>query len=559
MRRANHLVRGTNRLKVLRIGIVCLLFSMIAACTPDASQGGLHVRLIADGRERPFIVSQAMSISQFLDKQQIIVGEFDKVYPPSFQQLTDNLIVTIIRVTEKQDCTTQTVPYSTLEEKTTDLQPGDSRVIQPGVNGTQQVCFNLILEDGVEKSRTPGSTTMLTQPVQEVLARGVDTKLIDPVLVNGVVAYISSGQAHIIEGNSITQRIVPTGGNLDGRVFSLSASSHQLLYTRLPNGSNTPADKINELWVLLDTTDPKARPVKLLDDVLYAEWIPGKPNTISYSTGQKDANRIGGYQAFNDLIIVQINPQNGQLLKASKLLSNGPTGLYSWWGTQFKWSPDGKALAWAQADGVGTVDVKTGKLQKLFDFKVYSATLPRNWVWVPSLAWSPSETLLAATVHGVPEGSEPPDASPVFDLAVANGSASSSVTAAATGSAGRAFQISLSGKAGMWARPEFSVLDEAGNGHIAYLRSRDPENSLNSDYDLMIADRDGSNAQAVFPGRDKPGLRPVDDFGSGLAWSPDGQQIVCVYQGNLWVIDANTRTAHQLTLVENAILPQWVR
>ncbi len=533
--------------------MVILLSIVLTACTGDNAANGLHIRLQADGRERPFIVSAGTSVGQFLQKQSITIGQFDKVYPPQIEPLTDNAVVTIIRVTERQECTTQSLAFETLDQKTTDLQPGETRVQRAGVNGSEQVCADVVYEDGVEKSRTPGSATIITQPVKEIVAHGVDTKSIEPVLIQGTIAYLSGGQAHVIEGNSVTQRVLPTNGSLDGRVFALAASGHMLLYTRAPNGLNTPSDTINELWLLLDTTDSAAKPIKLLDDVLYADWVPGKPYTFSYSTGHRNASRPGGYEALNDLIVAQLNPQSGQMIKANKLLSAGPTGAYSWWGTQFRWSPDGKGLAWAQADGVGTVDTKTGKLQKLLDFKVYSTTLPLNWVWVPSVTWSTTSTLLAATMHGAPENGEPPDHSPAFDLAVTSANPVSPTSATAAPN----FAVTLLAKAGMWARPQFSPLDTNGGGSLAYLRSRDPQNSLNSDYDLVIADRDGSNARTIFPGADKPGLHPADDFGSDLTWSADGHKIVVVYQGNLWLIDITSGRASQLTVVENAILPRW--
>lgn len=541
--------------KLLKYGPVAvwLVLGLLAGGCFGTDQSGLHIRLVADGRERAFVLSSGSTVGQFLESQGVSLGDFDKVYPELFTPLSDNLLITVIRVVQKQVCDTQDIPYPTLDQKTTDLAPGDSKVIQAGVNGTQSVCSNVILEDGVEKSRTPGGTTVVTRPIPEIVAHGINTNAITPVTISGVIVYLSGREAHIVEGNSVRQRTLPTGGDLDGRVFALSATGKQLLYTRTigspvagaANATPTPdptAAHLNELWVLLDTSDANATPIKLLDDVLDAQWVPGQPNTISYSTGGPKAT-FPFYEAFNDLIVAQLNGQSGQLIKANKLVSVGPTGEYNWWGTQYRWAPNGKALAWAQADGVGSVDVKTGKLTRLMNFKVYSTTLPQGWLWVPSLAWAPSGTLLAATVHGAPEGSEPPEASPVFNFAVA--------------AADNTYQITLMPKAGMWARPQFSPLDANGNGHVAYMRARDPENSLNSDYDLVVANRDGSNSTALFPGSDKPGLRPIDDLGADWTWSPDGRQLVTVYQGDLWLIDLSNGHATQLTVLGNTAQPLW--
>ena len=537
--------------------LISLVVLLAGACSGNADQSGLHVRVVADGRERAFVVSQAVSVSEFLDSQGITLGEFDKVYPQLFTPLTNNLSITVIRVTQKQNCQPQDIPFTTLDQKTTDLAPGESKVLQAGVNGSENVCVNLVLEDGVEKSRTPGSQTVITPPLPEIVAHGIDTKALEPAAISGTLVYLSASQGHLIDGNSVRQRTLPTGVGLDGRVFALSPSGKGLIFTRRPGTTsatqtasinhNTPtpnpsATHINELWLLLDVTDPNSKPVHLIDDVLDADWVPGEANTISYSTAQPK-DKFPFYTAFNDLIIARLNPQTGTLIKATKLVSVGPAGEYNWWGTKYRWSPDGKALVWIQADSIGRVDTRTGKLSPLLQFKVYSPTLPRGWLWTPSVSWSPSGTLLSAIIHGPPENSEPADASPAFDM-----------TALAIDGT---FQVTIRTKAGLWARPQFSPLDANGAGYLAYLQARDTENSLNSDYDLMIANRNGANSTAVFPGADKPGLRPIDDLGNDLTWSPDGRQVLTVYQGDLWLIDVSSGHASQLTLVGDAALPRW--
>ncbi|MBC7811870.1 MAG: DPP IV N-terminal domain-containing protein, partial [Burkholderiales bacterium] len=42
-------------------------------------------------------------------------------------------------------------------------------------------------------------------------------------------------------------------------------------------------------------------------------------------------------------------------------------------------------------------------------------------------------------------------------------------------------------------------------------------------------------------------------------WSPDGQQIAFIYQGNLWIIDIGSEVAHQLTLDGGASRPVWTQ
>jgi Tol biopolymer transport system component len=152
------------------------------------------------------------------------------------------------------------------------------------------------------------------------------------------------------------------------------------------------------------------------------------------------------------------------------------------------------------------------------------------------------------TVHGNPIGSEPPESSPAFHVAVA----------ATDGT----YSAQVAQNAGIWSTPEYSPMltDETGaviDGSIAYLRARSLNNSISesAEYDLVVADRDGSNARAVYPTTSaQPGLTSRE-----FAWSPDGRQIAFIYQGSLWVVDVASGTANQITLDSGAARPVWTR
>jgi hypothetical protein len=545
------------------IRFLIVIVGLLAACQPLPQNSDLHIRVVADGKESVYTAKETVTVGQFLQQTDIQLDTLDSLNPPEFAQITDNMTITIVRVREQQDCRDEVVPYQTRYISSPDLAPGTQKVAQPGVNGSQRVCDNVITKDGVVASRTAGNPSITTQPRDEIIARAIDKKNIEPIPVDGTIAYISAGEARAIESNSLSDRPLPTGGNLDGFVFALSPDGRQLLFTRKPSEATATPETFNELWVLLDTSDPQATPVRIkeLDNVLTADWKPDEPYTFSYSTLQP-REQVPGYQALNDLNIARINSQTGKLLRATPVVKSRPSGVYGVWGTQFRWSPDGKSLAWAQADGAGVVSFgaggKEGSFKKLFDFHVYSTTLSNSWVWTPNLSWSPNNDLLAATIHGKPLDTESPETSPVFDIALVQ----------ANNKSQGLFQVDLVPQAGMWAGPEYSPLADNGSGvktgYIAYLKARSPIDSVSSEYDLMIADRDGSNARPVFPGPEKPGLKPLDNLignlvSSAIAWSPSGRQILLIYQGDLWVVDAESGHATQITLVNNAHHPRWVK
>jgi Tol biopolymer transport system component len=263
--------------------------------------------------------------------------------------------------------------------------------------------------------------------------------------------------------------------------------------------------------------------------VLQAHWVPELDDTISYSTAEP-SDTAPGWRAYNDLWVMRIDSQTGEALRIEEVVEASSFGLYSWWGTNFNWSPNGRSLAWVRADSLGLVDIETGEFNTLIEYPVFNTR--QSWSWRATVSWSANNDLIATTIH-VPVGNYPPETSPAFSAAVV----------AVDGS----FDTPIAENSGIWSSPQFSA------DHIAYLKARDPFNSINGEYDLMLADRDGSNVRRLFPEQSQqPGLTDQT-----FAWGPDGNRIAFIYQGNLWVVEIETGASHQLTLDGGASQPVW--
>ena len=226
-----------------------------------------------------------------------------------------------------------------------------------------------------------------------------------------------------------------------------------------------------------------------------------------------------------------------QLIQRSSLPDN-TRGLYPWWGTDFKWSPDGSRLAYARADQVGIIELPlTGTISITEDIKPLVDFVPlqtfSEWVWVPGLSWSPDGQFLSTVVHGPPLAAESPEESPVFDLWIY--------------SVDSDLKLQIADQVGMWSSPQW------GAETIVFGQAVDALQSVTSRYTINIVDRDGSNRQKVFPLGAENGVQ-LPQF----AWSPDGEQLLYVDDGDLYLIRQAGAPPRQLTSDSTVTQVQWV-
>ncbi|HLA44440.1 MAG TPA: G5 domain-containing protein [Aggregatilineales bacterium] len=525
--------------------LVCVI--LLAACNQQsAPTSEIRVELIDGNVRRSYVYESAISVDEFLRRIDARVGELDRVSPSRFAQIEDGMTITIVRVSEEVSCFDDEFPFDTRRIPTDALDPGVEEVLQSGENGTRQTCERCIFEGGIQTSCSVTSETVIKEAKEQIIyygTGGVDV----PIVVEGKLAYISNGQAWFIEGNVRNRRPITTEGRLDGRIFDLSPNGRQLLFSRSSEALDDP-DFTNELWAILDTGDPE--PVRLLpDNVISGGWYPGENFTVSYSTAEPRTG-FPGWEAYNDNYVMRIDSQTGETLDFNDVVGVNAIGIYSYWGAKYVWSPDGQKLAWSRADSIGLVDLKNnGDFTTLITFPHFDPALVANWVWQPEIMWSQDSSMLISTVHGTPYGGESPINSVVFNIAVVDPDRGLIIDEA----------IPL---AGIWAQPRYSPIQQDAAGfpeyRIAYLQARDPLNSLGGDYDLVVADRDGSNPKRVFPPEGRPGMRPFNEQQTSLfIWSPSGTHIAIIYQGNLWIVEVSTGLAQQITTDGQASHPIW--
>jgi resuscitation-promoting factor RpfB len=507
-----------------RLLAIFLAFVLLTSCrSPQVTGEDITISIAADGASRNVTVPSGTTVTQALQSAGIVVGDLDKVEPPLYTVLADGNSITITRVKEIFETEDQIIPFERQVVRNDSLPEGETRLVQAGVNGNQELTWRRVLENDVEISRSIVKSVILLDALPEIMMVGAQSSFA-PLPIPGKLAYLAGGNAWVIDTSTANRTALVTTGDLDGRIFKLSPNGSFLIFTRK---STKPADKeINTLWAVR-TDGGKPFSTGLSNIVHFADWIPGT-NSIAYSTVEPRST-APGWQANNDLSRYSISTGEKR-----KILDASSGGVYGWWGMTFAFSPEGR-LAYARPDGIGTVDLDGKYLKPLLQITPFNSH--SDWAWLPSIAWGADGKTLYYISHAPPPSLVNEEDSPFFNISA------TSFENTAT--------VQIVEQTGMFAYPSVSSLRSSSRERqyqIAYLQAIFPEQSETSRYRVVVMDRDGSNRHTVFPANDAPGLEPQTPI-----WSPDpiegqsGDFIAVVYQGNLWLVDSGNDQAYQVT------------
>ena len=390
-----------------------LLGLFLVACGPSPTpQSFIRVELTFDARTESVEVPAGSTVREAFEIAGVELNELDRAEPALFNVLVEDSTAQLVRVEEEFEIEEIVIAYETQLLRNESLPEGEQRLIQPGVNGLQEITYRRLFEDGIEVSRNVVKTVNVEDAVPEIIMVGSQTPFAS-LTIPGQLAYISGGNAWIIEEVTGNRRPVVTSGDLDGRVFSVSPQGEWLLYTR----SDEDPEIINTLWVArIDDDSGTLVDLGVSNIVHYADWVPGSVNNGVVFSTVDPSQTAPGWQANNDLQFLNFS-ENGWSSSPSTAIEGSSGGLYGWWGTTFAWSPDGELLAYARPDGIGFVDFDAEELVP--SFEVTPLLTRSEWAWMPGLNWSPDGNYLLLPVdHPPQEGLISAEESPLFDLTV---------------------------------------------------------------------------------------------------------------------------------------------
>jgi hypothetical protein len=501
-----------------------LAISLLVSCrSPQVTGEDVTIRVIADGKSSNITIPAGSTVTQALQSAGITVGSLDRVDPPPYTVVGNGNSITLTRVKEVFETEQQVIPFERQVVRNESLPDGETRLVQAGVNGQEELTYRRVLENDVEISKSIVKSVTLQEAIPEIMMVGAQSSFA-PLPIPGHLVYLAGGNAWIIDTSTANRTALVTTGDLDGRIFELAPNGSYLIFTR--KSSKPASQEINTLWAVR-TNGGKPFSTGISNVVHFADWIPGT-NSIAYSTVEPRATSPG-WQANNDLYRYSISTGERR-----KILDASSGGVYGWWGMTFAFSPEGR-LAYARPDGIGLVDLDGKYLKPLLN--ITPLNTHSDWAWLPSLTWGADGKTLYFISHAPPPSLVNEEDSPFFDISATSFDNNATVQMVA--------------QTGMFAYPTASPFQSSSREkqyQVAYLQAIFPEQSETSRYRVVVMDRDGSNRRTIFPANDAPGLEPQT-----LTWAPDaiegqsGDFIAVMYQGNLWLVDSGNGQAYQVT------------
>ncbi|MHC1772032.1 MAG: G5 domain-containing protein [Flexilinea sp.] len=465
------------------------------------------------------------TVMQALESLEVDYSTEDIISPALYEVLSENSVIKIVAVTSDESKSQRIVPFISQTIRNETLPEGETYIIQNGQNGLEEITTKSTYEDGFLVSQTVSDRILVKESIPEILMLGVKAGHA-PIQIPGKILFTSNGSIWLMQNTTGDRIPLVTSGDIDGRILDLSSNGEWLLFSRV-----TKDDSINSLW-MLHITDWNAEPISLrISDVIhFAAWLPGETLRILYSsvTPQDSAP---GWKANNDLKL-QVVSDTGMIMAQETLVETNEEGIYSWWGTEFSLSSDGKILAYANPGSIGLIDRLTGKKTRLITILPYEKTRS-DWAWIPGMSWSADGASLVYSFHGdmsgVVQSFDPSD----FNLGISNIDLSA--------------QSEIRFETGLFSYPSVSPVFDDGNSYIAFLEAITPSESESSRYRIMIMNMDGSDSKVVFPLEGGGYVSPQKIF-----WAPVNLQneawISFIYQGNIWLVNPFTGIYNQITI-----------
>jgi uncharacterized protein YabE (DUF348 family) len=126
-----------------------------------------QITFLLDGK-RMVVRTAGPTVRDAISASLIFLGPYDRVSVPATSKLQDDQVIRISRLAYRTATQTVAVPFGTVTQHDSSAYVGTSTVVSPGKAGAKRVTYRLVYVDGKLAGRIATSSTMLSQPVDQV-------------------------------------------------------------------------------------------------------------------------------------------------------------------------------------------------------------------------------------------------------------------------------------------------------------------------------------------------------------------------------------------------------
>src|SRR5512141_1856870 len=145
-----------------------LAISLLVSCrSPQVTSADITISITADGESHNVTIPAGSTVTQALQSAGITVGNLDRVEPPPYTVLGDGNSIKLTRVKEVFETEEKSVPFEKQIVRNESLPEGETRLVQAGVNGKEELTYRRVLENDVELSKSIVKSVTLQEAVPE--------------------------------------------------------------------------------------------------------------------------------------------------------------------------------------------------------------------------------------------------------------------------------------------------------------------------------------------------------------------------------------------------------
>ncbi|MER1999998.1 MAG: ubiquitin-like domain-containing protein, partial [Lysinibacillus sp.] len=127
---------------------------------------------LVDGKEKRQVWSTSTTVANFLEEQEITLGELDRVNYKMTDKVKAGSKVKVVRVEKVTDVVEESIAFSTEKKKDSSILKGKEKVVKAGKDGKVERTYEVVKENGKVVTKTLLEEKVLEKPKTEVVSVG---------------------------------------------------------------------------------------------------------------------------------------------------------------------------------------------------------------------------------------------------------------------------------------------------------------------------------------------------------------------------------------------------